>query len=121
MEDNERGDSMAHWSFKQLESGEWGAKGYFPKGENIPQDEEILGAVKKLIRKNGSSSIKRITGIEGWFKAEEGWSSVHCEFEDAETANPNLYEIDGFQLRIALVDPNGGFVGWLDTDWWQAR
>ena len=122
---------MANWSFKQLASGQWGTQGYFPKGESAPYDEELLGKIVQVSRKDGTSQTKRITGIEGWFKAPQGWATVRCEFEDAEPepegngVHPNLPSAppsappSAQEIGIALYTPDGVFRTWLKADLWQ--
>ena len=120
---------MANWSFKQLTSGKWGAQGYFPKGEGAPHDEELLGQIIQVGRKDGTSQTKRITGIEGWFKSPQGWATVRCEFQDAvpddNGANPNPPSAPRFappsaqEIGIALYTPDGVFRAWMKADLWQ--
>ena len=116
---------MPKWSFKQLASGQWGAQGYFPKGESAPHDEEILGQIVQVARKDGESQTKRIVGIEGWFKSPQGWSSVRCEFADAEPtengAKPNLPSRppSAQEIGIAFYTPDGVFRTFMKVDWWQ--
>ena len=119
---------MANWSFKQLASGKWGAQGYFPKGEGAPHDEEILGQIVQIARKDGTSQSKRITGINDWFVSPQGWSSVRCEFENAEDngAKGNLPSAppsappSAQEMRLAYVTPDGVFRAWVTgSKFWQ--
>ena len=120
---------MAEWGKQQLKTGQWGLRGYFPKGEKLPQDEELLGQIIQVKKKDGSSQTKRITGIEEWFKSPKGYSTVSCESEDAEPddngANPNLPSAPRFappsaqETRIPLYTPDGVFQTYMKNDWWQ--
>ena len=119
---------MPNWSFKQLASGQWGAQGYFPNGFEVPHDEELLGQIVKVSRKDGTSQTKRITGIEGWFNSPHGWATVRCEFEDAEPepegngVHPNLPSAPPSEqeMRLAYVTPDGVFRAWVtDRKFWQ--
>ena len=121
---------MATWRFQQLKTGQWGARGYFPRGESAPLYEEILGQIVEVAKKDGTSQTKRITGIEGWFRDPQGWASVSCEIEDAEPddngAKPNLPSAPRFapqsaqETRIPLYTPDGVFRTYMKNDWWQA-
>ena len=120
---------MANWSFKQLASGKWGAQCYFPKGESAPHDEEIVGEIVEVARKDGTSEYKRITSIEGWFKSPQGWSSVRCEFKDASPDDNGSYPFlpsaqpstppSAQEIGIAIYTPDGVWRTWLKADWWQ--
>ena len=116
---------MADWGFQRLTNGLWGARGFYPKGESAPQDEEILGQIIQITRKDGSSQTKRITGIEGWSTSPQGWASVRCEFEDAEPekngANPNLPSAppSAQGTGIPLYTPDGVYRINQKEGWWQ--
>ena len=118
---------MPDWTFQQLASGKWGARGYYPKGESAPHNEELIGQIVEVSRNDGAIQTKRITGIEGWSKSPQGWSTVRCEFEDAEPepevngANPNLPSAppSAQEFGIAIYTPDGVFRTWLKADLWQ--
>ena len=101
---------MATWRFQQLKTGQWGARGYFPRGESAPLDEEILGQIVEVAKKDGTSQTKRITGIEGWFRDPQGWASVSCEIEDAEPddngAKPNLPSAPRVRAAVSARNPH---------------
>ena len=131
---NESAGKMANWRFEKLKkSGLWGARGYYPKGEKLPTDEELLGQIVQVAKKDGSSQTKRITGIEEWFNSPHGWAIVRCEFDneipEVNGVYPNLpsapqsapSEIPDCSLneRIALFTPEGEFVRWKGEELWQ--
>ena len=121
---------MASWGYRQLKTGQWGLRGYFPRGESAPHDEGLLGQIVQVARKDGFSETKRIKGIESIFTSPQGWAEVFCEFEDAEPddngAKPNLPSAPRFaplsaqETRIPLYTPDGVFRTYMKNDWWQA-
>ena len=128
MLDNERGDSMANWKFELLDNEQWGARGYFPKGEGAPHDEELLGQIVEVARKDGKTRTIRLTGISEWKKFSNGGYSVLCETTDFAPddngAGPNLpsapqsapHEIEGLNLYIALFAKDGAFHSWMKAE-----
>ena len=120
---------MADWSFKRLPNGKWGARGYFPKGEFVPDDEMLLGNIIEISRKEGPNETKCIVSINDWFKSPQGWTSVNCEFRDPGQEDfggpPDLPSApmdappSAQETGIPLYTPDGEFRTYMKNDWWQ--